>query len=540
MPAPPSSPPRKPLVIALACAATVSLGMASLGQAPGGAAAPAAANELVPDVFAAETCRTCHNQDESKSYSPEQRARMICRMTEYPYFEKHDKHRLAFQALLDPRGQRMAERLGAKSATEIDACVRCHATLPIGIDRIDQLGEEGLAQVKADGVTCMACHGEYQNWVNAHFTPFLTQSGLQSLQAKTKEKAKEKPKAPQNVWLTLDRKAKERDYGMTDLWDPVRRAEMCVSCHVGSAAEGKILTHAMYAAGHPPLPGFEASTFSDAQPRHWQYLREKSPEQLKRVGAIDSTNLEQSQLVAVSGLITLREVMELFADEAERLEGAGPIGSDWPDFARYDCSSCHHDLKPGSWRQARGYAGSPGRPPAPEWPVALVWLGIEAGDPETAESRSRELDELLEAFHRTVTARPFGDRKAAIEAARAVAAWADSQAQAIRESPVDRERAAALLKRLCSLPTRAPDYDSARQIAWAFRTIYHELTPENGRDEAVEDVLAQLDRLLALDLPTQKVQTPIEDSLRARLKIAADYDPQLVQILFRKLAQTIP
>ena len=67
---------------------------------------------------------------------------------------------------------------------------------------------------------------------------------------------------------------------MTDLWDPVTRGKKCVSCHIGNPdpEEEKVVTHAMYAAGHPPLPGIEVATFSDAQPRHWQYLREKKAE----------------------------------------------------------------------------------------------------------------------------------------------------------------------------------------------------------------------------------------------------------------------
>ena len=32
---------------------------------------------------------------------------------------------------------------------------------------------------------------------------------------------------------------------------------MCLSCHLGNAREGRVVTHEMYAAGHPPLPGFE-------------------------------------------------------------------------------------------------------------------------------------------------------------------------------------------------------------------------------------------------------------------------------------------
>ena len=62
---------------------------------------------------------------------------------------------------------------------------------------------------------------------------------------------------------------------MTDLWDPIVRVRTCVSCHVGNVEQGKVLTHAMYAAGHPPLPGIEASTFAAAMPNHWKPLSQK-------------------------------------------------------------------------------------------------------------------------------------------------------------------------------------------------------------------------------------------------------------------------
>src|SRR5213076_1317723 len=56
-----------------------------------------------------------------------------------------------------------------------------------------------------------------------------------------------------------------------NLRDPAVRGQFCATCHVGSAADGRVVTHEMYAAGHPPLPPFELGTFMECQPKHWGY-----------------------------------------------------------------------------------------------------------------------------------------------------------------------------------------------------------------------------------------------------------------------------
>ena len=71
---------------------------------------------------------------------------------------------------------------------------------------------------------------------------------------------------------------------MIDVRNPVRRAEQCFSCHIGNVEEGKLVTHAMYAAGHPPLPSIEIESFAKQMPRHWRYLDEKVADSQKLVG----------------------------------------------------------------------------------------------------------------------------------------------------------------------------------------------------------------------------------------------------------------
>ena len=169
---------------------------------------------------------------------------------------------------------------------------------------------------------------------------------------------------------------------MTDLWNPVRRAELCTSCHIGNADEGKVLTHAMYAAGHPPLPGIEIATFSDAMPRHWQYLKEKligrKPEEARLLkDYYRAPDLEQTQLVQAGAAVSLKQSMLLLTHDAQAASRTKGDNARNLDLASFDCYACHHDLKTPSWRQERGYSGKPGRPQFRPWPLALIDVPLD-------------------------------------------------------------------------------------------------------------------------------------------------------------------
>ena len=228
-----------------------------------------------------------------------------------------------------------------KDATTVDACLRCHAVPEIGGVKMD-------AGFLAEGVTCVACHGPYREWVGEHPDAVV----LRGLKSRVNQGPADVPKD----WLDLTRQEKEELKGMTDLWDPVRRVEVCASCHVGNFKEKKVITHAMYAAGHPVLPSFEPATFSEFQPKHWQYLREKAAVRQARLQPFDRLNLEHAELASISGPILLRESMRLFALEAKASRD-DPERAAWPDFARYDCRACHHELKLET--DGRGRAGLP-------------------------------------------------------------------------------------------------------------------------------------------------------------------------------------
>jgi hypothetical protein len=402
-------------------------------------------------------------------------------------------------------------RLLGTDVTKLEACVNCHSVPESNIEKLQYVRE-------ADGVTCVACHGMYKNWVTEH-------------------------QFPDKMWSTLTRKEKELRFGMTDLWDPVRRAETCASCHIGNHQQGKVITHAMYAAGHPPLPGIEPAAFGNALPPHWENLNQKSETRLKRImPAPNPKNLESTQLVVLGGLVNLRESLKLLADEAGAIKPA-TVGARWPDFARFDCYACHHELEraeEGSWRQARFRSGAPGRPLAPDWPMALVQLGIEAGDSASATIRQDRLDQSLSKVRHSLKSRPFGDAPTLGPAAREVAGWADSAIQDLQSTVFDAAKARTLLKRLCELAAgRNPDYDSARQIAWAFRVIYREAVPEDRRDPEIDSALAALESELDLDLPPARKQAQIETVLPDRLKKAAEFNPASFQGHFARIAERL-
>ncbi len=163
----------------------------------------------------------------------------VCRCDEYLRWAEKDLHARATKLLSEARGRQMARALGY-DVTRAGACLQCH-----GVVIKDDAARDKNLVVETEGVGCCVCHGAFKDWYEPHGS---------YLQAEK--------------WRSLSRADKEKRFGMTDLWNPVRRSALCASCHIGNLDEGKFVTHEMYAAGQPPLPGFEVSTFSDAQPRH--------------------------------------------------------------------------------------------------------------------------------------------------------------------------------------------------------------------------------------------------------------------------------
>jgi hypothetical protein len=291
----------------------------------------------------------------------------------------------------------------------------------------------------------------------------------------------------------------------------------------------------MYAAGHPPLPSIEVASFSEEEPRHWQYLREKPGAIQQRLG-FQPGRLEQSELVAVSALTGLSAWLEMFAASTEQ----AALGKEPMDFARYDCFACHHELRtagrPG--RPMRGAKGGVGRPTVPNWPFVLLRVGLEAADPERAQAWNQALQCKLQELDDALTERPFGDLAKAPIIAREIIARVNEPLGVLERlalgsgegrQVVDQVRASRMLEAIGIIAAeRTLDYDSSRQLAWAFRSIYSELALVTKKtDPDVKTVLDHMDETLQMSLnpgpPASR--KPIMDSLARRLGAVAEYNP---------------
>ena len=466
------------------------------------------AKEKKPDLtqanyYGVAACNKCH--DQISDGKPGRWPTDFVRMDEFITWQTKDRHALAYLVLEGPRGQQIGKML-AIDVTKEPQCLNCHSTT----SRQDRKGPDFSYR---EGVSCDGCHGPAQHWFADHFLP-------------------------QKNWRLKTPEEKE-ELGMYDLRNPTKRAQLCVSCHVGSASEGKVITHAMYAAGHPPLPSFEVASFSKNLPPHWDDLKnidffKKAGAKVKKQNYGDDAEFQHTKLVLATCVESTRSMMDLLGNRAT-LEGKPPekrhawppiwlqpqaknaphdrwpelpagtkfkaeeLPSLWPEIAmaQSDCIACHHDLKSPSWRQLRGYAGRPGRPQFQPWPFALASIGWQNSDDE--KEFHGKLKKLTSAFD----ARPFGVPEEVAAAAQGLELHTVKMLKPT--TTVTRETAKKLLAQLLAKASaKLVDYDSARQLAGATRIIFAEWKTTPPNEKAIAEIFIKLDNELYLTLESEE------------------------------------
>ncbi|HUG92697.1 MAG TPA: multiheme c-type cytochrome [Planctomycetaceae bacterium] len=476
-----------------------------------------------------------------------------------------DKHYQAYAVLLMDRSKQMARIMGVvdpdtgESLIHRDQrCLACHSSLPLDQLNADERGlipEELTADPRVDlGVSCEGCHGAagdggpgQDGWVTLHYN--------------------------KRQWRFMPAEEKWLKYGYYDVRSPVSQARLCAACHVGNARTGRVVTHEMYAAGHPPLPGLETEIFVDQQPQHWRDFAAKKPEIQKEF--LEQTgqdwkpeHLHHTRKLLVAALVNLSESLKLSADLADSSTKLPVARSEWPELAQFACFACHHELKTPAWRQERGYWLVPGRPVPHEWPLPLARLAAGL-DPQA----QREFAAGLADLRGPLNEQPFGTPRALPAAFRKVAAWADSRAEDLATRPITRDVGDRLLAEIARMATTETlDYDSSRQLVWAFSVVYRELNPtpyytavgfnpgtsidasEIGwfphRDslDPVEQRLARLDDLLLLDLRKGRIQTQtlrgedrrlLEADLKLVLDPIQDYEPSRFKQRFSEVVRAL-
>jgi hypothetical protein len=501
---------------------------------------------------AAVECSTCHTRP-SNTY----RDTGLVLLSEYETWKTKDRHAIASLMLDGPRAKNMGRLLGKDVWARETGCLGCHAPLQV------LSAPSARQRLRQDGVSCDVCHGPSKEWFQPH-------SDLdQSWREWSPEKKGEK--------------------GFRDLRDPNVRTQLCASCHIGNTFEGKVLTHAMFAAGHPPLPPFEVATFSANQPPHWRrpedvpYLRAANQE-TKRHYHFTPGESSESRLALVGGIVALREFMQQvqdrsLLDEVAKTYAKWPeVGNQqearahWPEIAmaHLDCYACHHDLGP-KLRQERGFGYlvssrlipvTAGRPLVRSWPLTLADVG------DSGPSSFLSHVEKLAAACQT---KPFGDPKEIRESAAAFRSWCDHALPEIERTKYDKQKLAQILLKVCERfePDALPDHESARQAAALIKVLYAEwrtLEPPGPRTNSpIPDKLAaslnmkpnarnqKLYSLIdsyvtnVMERPATKdetqlverskeIQTMTDTELEEYLKNMASFDPRLFKRDCRELA----
>lgn len=433
---------------------------------------PASPRKPTPLVVSMAECARCHREPNKDEPAP-----ILCRCNEVSIWETSDNHKLAHLVLTQQRSQEIGRLLGINDPASDTRCVSCHGVaLAEESYRHRSFTRERAIQ---EGVTCVVCHGTFKEWIDLH-------GGID-----------------RETWRTYSRKKKEDEFGMTDLWDPVRRAKLCASCHIGDPGSNRIITHAMYAAGHPPLPPFELATFCDRMPRHWQDLREK-PQAIQRLLAVEEHNVkyEISRLTIIGAVVAFRASQELLLAACTSPQGAQQ-STPWPELAHFDCFGCHQQLDARSWQSSPVLPGRPGRPVWRSWPAALL-------PPARASLESPPLlvrEDVLSALQHAFTAKPFGSRDAIGQSAAHHVQLADRILNRLAEQKWDEKALRQALIALTQITASSHyDFDAARFAVMALSAMLQDLDFPAASRPALDQTLEPLRKAVGLSVTPQPGQ----------------------------------
>jgi len=353
---------------------------------------------------------------------------------EYVTWSKHDKHAQAWLVLANDRSKKIAEHLGLGDPQKEPLCLDCHATYVA--DRKHQ-GEKYTVE---DGVSCESCHGASERWLSGHENKGSTHAG----------------------------NLKE---GLSDIVNPDKRAKLCTTCHVGTA--DKNLPHRIMGAGHPRL-SFELDTFGALMPWHWEIDQDYT----ERKSDYSAVKFWLAGQVEIAKRNTELMLSPKFASDGM-----------WPEFALYNCSSCHHGLGENRWKEGN-YEGRPGEP-RPNIASALLLSQVLMPFDETlAKSLQEKLHALLSKSKSGNAADDIGAIKTMLEGA------VKSRVLNLKVGAGETNELLHSLVRF-GLSDRHFAYEEAEQIAMGISAVLAERSPDQNQYksevEAMYKALASFD-----------------------------------------------
>ena len=388
-----------------------------------GAVAPAAWGQGLPAhakdaSFGVVTCASslCHG-----SIAPWQGSPVA--QNEYVVWSRLDKHAGAYKLLLNAQSKSIAAKLALPQPAHKSAvCLDCHAHNPVT--------PPGPKHQIADGVSCEACHGPAERWLAGHTAPDASHASNMAA-------------------------------GLFPVEQPLKRAELCLSCHLG--AKDKVVTHRIMAAGHPRL-SFELNTFTQLQPSH---AKAKPATERPTHAAFGVQVWALGQAVAVTAQL------DLLMDPVRGRDGA------FPELTLFDCHACHRPMAEARWtsNSAFGPRTSPGLVRLNDSAMVMLQQILRQTDPALGERFGAAVAQLHQSL--------AGQGNPAPSSAN-LKALANAAVQSLQRNPVTlgqlRAMAMALIEE--GLKGNYSDYVSAEQASMALGSISNALAA-NGSVNSV-------------------------------------------------------
>ena len=337
---------------------------------------------------------------------------------EYLTWQRLDKHAKAFTVLQGELGKRIARNLGLPAAEKAQVCLDCHA------DNVPA-EQRGVQFHIEDGVGCEACHGAGQKWLGAHASGRIPHAQLVG------------------------------EFGLYPTDEPLARAKLCVSCHVGSG--NRFVTHRIMGAGHPRMP-FELETFTHIEPAHFQ---------IDAIYKKRKTVAAGVKFWAVGQAVALETLMGNLEDPAHKGDGV------FPELVFFDCDACHHPTSSLRWEKRASSGLGPGLPHLNDANAVMLRAIAARIDPATGT----ELEKAVLALHGALSEGKGVPRTDA----EMVGQIAHKLAEAFAAHNFTRDDMKAMVAALVARGTAGDyvDYAAAEQATMAFASIIYTLKTDD-------------------------------------------------------------
>jgi hypothetical protein len=355
---------------------------------------------------------------------------------EFAIWQETDPHAKAYAILGNAQSKSIAAKLGLGDPAQAKVCLDCHT------DNVPTAQRGERFQI-SDGVGCEACHGGAEQWLNAH----------------------------------ADKKVAHADNlakGMFATNDPVQRAQLCLSCHMGT--RDRMITHRIMGAGHPRL-SFELDTFTWLGRPHYTI----DADWIERKGEFNG-----ARDWAVGQGVAAINLLDQLTDPKAGWQGI------FPELVLFDCYGCHKRMSDKSWGPRQGTGLGPGVVRLYDANVQMFRHVLAAVD---KGAEQRVLDQIR-ALHRATTE----SRDATLAAAKTLRATLEDLLPRVAATKFEGGSLDAILADIESDASRGEfrDFDAAEQAAMAAQSVIVAFESTGAIDKARgADLHARLDAVYA-------------------------------------------